>query len=148
MDQGKLDLLIKRYEEVYFMSTRKIFALISNALTEVTTDQYFVLRYMNAHGASTSSELADHFDVNRSAITAMIDRLVSKGFVKRLQSEEDRRVVQLDVTQEGRGIVDKGEEQIRSFVESFLFKLEEKEMEQFIQTYEKIAQWLKTDMKE
>ncbi len=148
MDKATIDLLIQRYEEVYFISARKIFTLISQSLTEVTTEQYLVLRYLNVHGASPSSVLADHFDVNRSAITAMVDRLVTKGFVKRYRNESDRRVILLDITEQGREIAEKGEEQIRSFVESFLLRLEPEELEQFIQTYEKIANWLKCESKE
>ncbi len=140
MESTKLDSLIRRYEEVYFFATRKIFALISEQVQDdLTTEQYFALRHVRRFGPCSSSDLALHCNVNRSAITAMVDRLASKSYIRRARDRQDRRVIRLHCTAKGETVIARGEEKIRKFVQSYLQELEEHEMEQFIRIYEKIA---------
>ncbi|WP_438447914.1 MarR family winged helix-turn-helix transcriptional regulator [Gorillibacterium sp. sgz5001074] len=140
MDSTKLDSLIRRYEEVYMFATRKISSMITDLVSkDLTMEQYYVLHFLDKCGSCASSELADHFGVNRSAITAMIDRLDTKGYVRRVKHGDDRRMVYLEITEDGeqiRGIV---EEKIRQLVESYLQELGEEDLENFVRIYERIA---------
>ena len=54
--------------------------------------------------ASTVAELARECDCDAGAMTRMLDRLEAKGLLRRLRSEEDRRVVNLELTPEGERI--------------------------------------------
>lgn len=139
MEAQKLDLLIARYEAVYLFATRKITSMISEMVKEITIEQYFAIRYLKNFGPCPSSKLAEVCGVNRSAVTAMVDRLVTKGFVTRVRKEEDRRVVYLDITEAGNQVYQSGEEKLRQLVESYLQQLEEEEVEAFVRIYEKIA---------
>lgn len=140
MQQNKLDDLINRYEEVYFFVTRQIGDLLSDkAFIHMTKEQFFVIRYLTTHGRCPASELADICGVNRSAITAMVDRLVLKGYVKRVRDGEDRRVVYLEATESGMQAQQEGQAKIRNLVESYLQELEEEEVEAFVNIYEKIS---------
>lgn len=140
MEQEKLHQFIRRYEEIYFFATRRISSIISEqVLDDMTSEQYIVLRYLKNFGPCKASELADICDVNRSAITGKIDRLVNKGYVNRTKREDDRRSVYLETTEKGDEVYQKGEIQIQEFVKSYLKELTEEELEQFIGIYEKIA---------
>jgi DNA-binding MarR family transcriptional regulator len=58
-----------------------------------------------AHGhASTVAELARECDCDAGAMTRMLDRLEAKGLLRRLRSEEDRRVVNVVLTPDGERI--------------------------------------------
>ncbi|MNN69582.1 putative HTH-type transcriptional regulator YusO [compost metagenome] len=113
--------------------------MISELFTEITIEQYFAIRYLKKNGRCPPSRLAEVCGVNRSAVTAMVDRLLTKGFVSRVRDEQDRRVVYLDITEAGHQVYLSGEEKLRQLVESYLQKLEEDEVEAFIRIYEKIA---------
>jgi MarR family transcriptional regulator, organic hydroperoxide resistance regulator len=139
MEAQRLDSLISRYEEVYLFATRKISSMISELFKEITIEQYFAVRYLKKTGPCPSSQLAEVCGVNRSAVTAMVDRLLAKGYVSRLRDEHDRRVVYLDLTEAGHQVYLSGQEKLRQLVESYLQKLEEDEVEAFIRIYEKIA---------
>ncbi|MNC49425.1 putative HTH-type transcriptional regulator YusO [compost metagenome] len=102
-------------------------------------EQYFAVRFLSKHGPCPASRLAEACGVNRSAITAMVDRLVNKGFVARIRDEEDRRVVYLQNTEAGQAVYHSTQEKIRQFVEFYLQQLEEEEAEAFIRIYEKIS---------
>jgi len=51
---------------------------------------------------STMAALARELQVDPGATTRALDRLEAKGLVKRVRSEQDRRVVNLELTDEGR----------------------------------------------
>lgn len=140
MDKEKLQEFIERYEEIYFFANRKISSLIAETvLDDLTSEQYVVLRSLKKYGPCKPSELADICQVNRSAITGKIDRLVNKGYVIRTRQEDDRRTIYLETTKKGDEVYQKGEQQIQQFVESYLKELTEKELEQFLSIYEKIT---------
>ncbi|MFS1512777.1 MarR family transcriptional regulator [Chengkuizengella sp. SCS-71B] len=143
MDRKKLNSLIERYEEVYVVASRKINLMMEDQLEiELTKDQFTTLRFLKFFGPCPSSELAELCDVNRSAITAMVDRLVSKGFAIRIPSDKDRRVILIKITEQGKIVLEKGQEKVHQFIRSFLHHFEEKEIEEFITMYEKIARVL------
>lgn len=55
------------------------------------------------HGeAETVAELARECELDAGAMTRLLDRLEAKGLVARVRSSEDRRVVNLELTKEGR----------------------------------------------
>jgi DNA-binding MarR family transcriptional regulator len=93
-------------------------------------------------GTCTSSELAEVFDVQKSAITAIIQRLWEKGLIQRTRDEKDRRVVYLTLTDKGKELYDKAEERIYRLVESLLTQFDQSEIQQFIETFEKLNQVL------
>ncbi|MBA2873746.1 MarR family winged helix-turn-helix transcriptional regulator [Thermaerobacillus caldiproteolyticus] len=143
MQREKINVLIERYLSVSFLVTKKAAALVKCEIDEdMTNDQYYLLRYVKKRETCTSTELASVFGVNKSAITAMMNRLVDKGLIQRTRDENDRRVVYLTLTEKGNEWFVKTEEKIHKLVESLIMKFSEQEIESFIQTYEKLARIL------
>jgi DNA-binding MarR family transcriptional regulator len=131
--------LVDRYIAVSFSVHKKAEQLIQDEIgSGLTNDQHYVLRYMNKVGTCTSSELADVFEVKKSAITAIITRLWEKGLIQRTRDVEDRRVVYLTLTEQGQSLFDKTEDRIHKLVESFINQFDNPEINQFINTYEKL----------
>ncbi len=52
--------------------------------------------------ASTVAELARVCQLDAGSMTRLLDRLEAKGFCRRIRSSEDRRVVNIELTPEGR----------------------------------------------
>lgn len=52
--------------------------------------------------ASTVAELARECQLDAGSMTRLLDRLEAKGFCRRIRSSDDRRVVNLELTPEGR----------------------------------------------
>lgn len=143
MKENNIQELINRYVAVSFTVNKKAEALIKEQIGDaLTNDQHYILRYIYKAGECTSTELADVFEVNKSAITAIINRMVDREFIKRTRDEGDRRVVYLTLTSDGIKLFDKTEEKISALVESIITKFDEKEIHHFLQTYEKLAEIL------
>ncbi|MCU9612942.1 MarR family transcriptional regulator [Caldibacillus lycopersici] len=116
--------------------------------SDLTNDQLYLLRYVNQHKQCTTTELAEVFFVQKSAISAIVNRLVEKNLMERSQDKEDRRIVVLSLTDEGKELYLKMESKIFKLVESFITQFNEKEITQFMQSYEKLAKILKDKMEE
>jgi len=69
---------------------------------ELTAAQFIVIATLAlADCATCSSELCRGISYDAGAMTRMIDRLESKGLICRSRRPDDRRVVQIELTEEG-----------------------------------------------
>jgi DNA-binding MarR family transcriptional regulator len=68
----------------------------------LTDAQWFPLLLLCKTPTRTAADLAKVLDYDAGAVTRLVDRLEAKGLVTRCRSTDDRRVVYLDLTDEGR----------------------------------------------
>ena len=61
-----------------------------------------LLSVLGSGGPSTMSQLADALDVSLASATGIVDRMEKKGVIERQRSTEDRRVVEVHITDRGR----------------------------------------------
>jgi MarR family transcriptional regulator, multiple antibiotic resistance protein MarR len=73
---------------------------------DITSAQYIILVNL-ATGVDSASSLCKGVSYDPGAMTRMIDRLERKGLVRRIRSPEDRRVVKLALTDEGKAVYPK-----------------------------------------
>jgi DNA-binding MarR family transcriptional regulator len=80
-------------------------ALVSDeelAALEISAAQFVVIATLAlADGAKSSSDLCKGISYDAGAMTRMIDRLESKGLIRRNRRPDDRRVVYIELTEEG-----------------------------------------------
>lgn len=128
-----------RYLEVSFSVYTTAESLVREQIgSDLTNEQHYTLRYINKVGSCTSTELAEVFEVKKSAITAIINRLFEKGLIARTRDENDRRLVYLALTDKGKELFMKTEERVHKLVESIIGEFTETEIVQFLTTYEKL----------
>lgn len=71
----------------------------------LTGPQLWALKMLQHHGQMPAGLLADALVVNQSSISALVDRLVRRGLVRRIRGRDDRRVVEIALTGRGRALV-------------------------------------------
>lgn len=136
--------LVDRYIELTHEVWKRGEALTKEEIgEEVTNDQHYLLRYIYSRQRCTTTELAEAFSVQKSAITAIMNRLVEKNMIERVQDKNDRRVLYLTLTKEGRTLFEKTEARVFNLVESIIQQFGQEEIETFIRTYEKLANVLR-----
>ncbi len=139
MDEKLIEELINRYINVSFSVTKSGENLIKGIIGDfITYDQQYTLRYIYLHKRCTSTELAEVFQVKKSAITAIINRLTEKELIKRTRDESDRRVIYLTLTDKGIEYYSKAEKNIQNLVKTFITSFDAQEIVSFIETYEKL----------
>jgi DNA-binding MarR family transcriptional regulator len=87
---------------------RRIISLVSQAIeremepTGLTNAQWVPLLKLYMGLASTVAELARECDLDAGSMTRLLDRLEGKQLVRRVRSSDDRRVVNIELTDTGR----------------------------------------------
>ncbi|MFI5310376.1 MAG: MarR family winged helix-turn-helix transcriptional regulator [Gemmatimonadales bacterium] len=73
------------------------------AEADLTASQYNVLRILRGSHPKplTAGEVGERTIARDPDITRLVDRLDARGLVKRARSEEDRRVVEVEITAKG-----------------------------------------------
>jgi DNA-binding MarR family transcriptional regulator len=72
---------------------------------ELSYAQYGLLFGLSQHGECSASELAGLADVAPATATQMLDHLAAGGFVERVRSVRDRRIVLVSLTARGSELV-------------------------------------------
>lgn len=67
----------------------------------LTGPQLWALKTLQREGRMTVGRLAAALAVHQSSISILLDRLEKRGLVRRIRSQPDRRVVQVELTKRG-----------------------------------------------
>lgn len=76
--------------------------LRSQTDVDLSIPQIRALSYLSRHPGSSLSELADYLGVSNAASSSMIERMVQKKLVIRQDDPQERRCVELSLTEHGR----------------------------------------------
>jgi len=91
------------------------------ASLEVTGSQYIIIAALAASNqARSASDLCKGISYDAGAMTRMIDRLEAKGLIHRERCSEDRRLVYLELTEQGRAAFPRMREISRAVHNRFL----------------------------
>ncbi|NTZ05907.1 MarR family winged helix-turn-helix transcriptional regulator [Burkholderia metallica] len=109
----------------YLMSRVK--SVMTNLVTQRTQEELGItgtqasMLFMIAVGrCSTAAELAREYGIDASAVTRLLDRVEKRGLLSRVRSVEDRRVVRLELTDEGRALAERLPPIFRSVLDQVL----------------------------
>ncbi|MBZ0298494.1 MAG: MarR family transcriptional regulator [Anaerolineae bacterium] len=94
---------------------------------------HFRLLWMLEHHSFTLSELAEHQMVSLPTMSNSITILEERGWVTRTRSTKDRRRVQIEITEEGRGILDEIRQHMEGKVSEIIRSLSADERERVSQ---------------
>ena len=106
-----------------------------------------VLRAVGRQDCCPMSGLADMICLSLSSATGLIDRLVSKKLVKRDRSSEDRRVVQVELTEEGRELHEEAMAGPVEFSRGLLKGLNPAEQDALLGLFSKISERIQAEKK-
>ncbi|TVY09019.1 MarR family winged helix-turn-helix transcriptional regulator [Paenibacillus cremeus] len=134
------DEAIERFELAFFSLFRKLGPELGLPPDlSITGPQLMMLYSIIKMQPCPTTKLAQQLEVTPSAITVMIDRLVNHGYVVRKADEHDRRVVLLEVTEQGHQVLQTIKELRTQAVKTYLSYLEPEEFDLFLNIFEKIA---------
>lgn len=91
------------------------------------------------HGPITMTDFAELLGVPLSTATRMVERLIEKGLATRSRIEDDRRVVRVDLSEEGKKLHQKFAEHRRAIGKAMLSPLTHGEREIFIELMSKMT---------
>jgi DNA-binding MarR family transcriptional regulator len=74
------------------------------ASLELSAAQFIVIASLAGEERKSASDLCKGISYDAGAMTRMLDRLEGKGLIRRNRSPDDRRLVHLELTDEGRAL--------------------------------------------
>ena len=90
-------------------------------------------------GSCSMSRLSTEIALTQAGITGVVDKLEAHGFVERVRSNEDRRVVTISITSKGQEILRKAQRVHKEFVERSLGSLDPEELRELSLILRKLA---------
>jgi MarR family transcriptional regulator, multiple antibiotic resistance protein MarR len=87
---------------------------------ELSAAQFIVIASLAGEERKSASDLCKGISYDAGAMTRMLDRLEGKGLIHRNRSPEDRRLVHLELTDEGRALYPRMRELSMSVANRFL----------------------------
>ncbi len=94
----------------------------------VTRAQFQALRCV-ANGPIAMKDISEKMFVSRANITGLVDKLESKGLVKRTGQDQDRRTTLIELTPKGKSVQDRVSSKYVKFMHDSLSALSEDEKE-------------------
>jgi MarR family transcriptional regulator, organic hydroperoxide resistance regulator len=112
---------------------------------ECSREEIRALILLGASGRTIMSDFAGQLGVPLSTATHAVDRLVAKGLVIRVRSEQDRRVVQVQMSESGMAFQTALRSRHQALTRSWLTPLSPSERESFLHLMAKITEGASLD---
>lgn len=97
------------------------------------------IEFVAMHQPVMMKKLADWLQMAVSSVTYLVDKMETKGLLKRVASAEDRRVVEIVLTDQGKAI---GQSEMAAWLDAcklLLLKLNEDEQDQLLKLFAKLT---------
>lgn len=106
---------------------------------KLTTQQFNVLRILRGRQGTPANlqDVSKDMLHSNSNTTRVVDKLVGKDFVERVQSPDDRRQIELTITKSGLELLSRLDNKVDEAELALTANLSPKEMEMLIQTLKK-----------
>ena len=95
---------------------------------DISVEQFHILRHVR-RGIGSISELAAAKNISRPAISQAVDVLVKKGLLTRIHSSQDRRFVELTLTDAGNNLLDTVFQETREWMQERMSSLTTDELQ-------------------
>ena len=105
----------------------------------LTVPQFNVLQVLYNHGGVPLKRIGSELNVTGANITCVVDNLEKRKLVARIPSIVDRRVINAELTEKGRGVIESIFPTYLDVLEKATTNLEENEKKEFIRLLEKLV---------
>lgn len=137
MEQEKIiDLVLDNLRKVFYPEE-----WIQLDLT-VSKTELLAMLIVDRYGEVIMSQISDYINAPLSTTTGLVNRLVKNGYLQRERSDEDRRIVAIQLTDKGRNMMTEFKASIGSYMERINAILSAEERQALFQIFLKIMEAL------
>lgn len=133
-------LLVMLFNDIMDMENK---ALISGSFKEISINDMHIIDAIGLEEPKNMSTVAKAMSVTVGTLTTAINNLVKKGYVSRVRSAEDKRVVLLSLTEKGTAAYRKHAAFHKKMVQTVMDGLEGEELEILVSALEKLQRYFK-----
>jgi len=138
MMDGKSDKLIDEMLENSIIYIKIFNRELVNLSERKFMKTFFWLTLIEQYDNRSMSALAKTLNISKTQITPKIDELVKDGLLMRVPDENDRRVLRIVLTDEGKDLIKKSNKTVKEGMNQLLSPLNPKELEELGKSMEVI----------
>ncbi|MCT9924981.1 fatty acid biosynthesis transcriptional regulator FabT [Enterococcus faecalis] len=116
--------------------------LKKSQFNDLSITEMHTIEAIGMYKKKTSSEVAKELSITVGTLTVAINNLVKKGYVERLRSEDDRRVVKLGLTKKGKFLFRVHQHFHREMVKNILKGMEQEEEQALLRALKNLHDFL------
>jgi len=106
--------------------------------SDLTINQLIYLEAIFQLGSPTTSELSDHLKVSKASVSIGVQKLIKSGLVEKTQSPDDQRIHYINLSEEGKKLIDAEVRALADFSEKVRSALSDEEVSKLIEIFNKI----------
>lgn len=110
------------------------------AVTDITFPQWSLMLVLRELGQATIKELAERLHVSSPSVSTMVERLVEIGMLQRTQQQQDRRAVEVRITEAGEHAMVAVEEEMIKTIEDFMRRIGPRLTRNWCEVYARIRE--------
>lgn len=113
--------------------------------TNLKTSQLLVMQTIDETGEMTIGEIAGRVNLAQASVTSIVDRLQEIRLLSRQRGDSDKRKVYVQLTQEGREVLDRAPTALHDRFSERFSALEDWEQMQMVAVLERVAAMMDAD---
>lgn len=133
--------------EIYPLSRKLVFDTFDKKKYDITRTQQIIMLSLSVCGTLTMSQLASKINTSNEQATRAVAQLVDRGFIVRMQNPNNRRVINIKLTEEAQVFFNKMKNEILDDLISKFADISDEEMEKLSHSLEQVSSVLKKVMK-
>ena len=137
------DFLVNTFRSILKVEER---VLQNEKCKNLSISELHLIEKIGTESAVTVTQIAEKLNITLPSVTAAINKLCLKGYVKKERSHEDRRTVWVTLTEAGREVEAIHERFHKELVTSIAANFDEAERENLLNMVKKLDNFFKTTL--
>lgn len=133
-------LLVKLFNNILSYEEK---ALIVAPYSDITLNDMHVIEAIGVDAKRNMSSIAKDLEITVGTLTIAMNNLVKKGYVKRVRSSKDRRVVLVSLTETGVGAYKHHKDFHEKMIEEIMNKLDGEKLDVLVEALNSIEDYFK-----
>jgi len=139
MDEEKLNKMVDDLYLFFPLFRKKLFKHKKNLKQKkIPHSFYHILKVLKKRGELPMSEIGRLVFISKSNMTSLIDKLVENGLAERLPDKNDRRVINIALTDKGKELLKDWRKYSNTEIKMNLSTLSNEDLEKFYESIENI----------
>lgn len=139
------DILVNLFNEIL---KREEEAIITEEFKDISNNDMHVIEAVGIGEGDNMSSVAKKLDITVGSLTTAMNSLVNKKYVIRERSEQDRRVVNVRLTEKGKRAFFHHQEYHHKMTEAIIQSLKEEEIPVLVKTLKGLSEFFRNYEKE
>jgi|WetSurMetagenome_2_1015567.scaffolds.fasta_scaffold00990_3 DNA-binding MarR family transcriptional regulator len=140
-EETSLDIAIEKLISIMPLLSKNLKGFVKTKTT-LTTGSVFVCAALDHHGKLSMSGIGAHVAVPKPHVTSLVDKLIDDNLAERLYDQNDRRVINIQLTEKGKSIFGAIKKEVHDEFKQKLEVLNEEQLENFTASVEVVQETL------